>query len=965
MNNSTRKAKIYQEDTIEDLENDRRGVVVRTWHDIEQPQDLEVLEDGEFEVNWLDSFGIYATDRLQGDIVTVEHEDNLEQFRIADRSFGLGDAVKLDTSAPMSGIVQTGTTRLVLRNLATRETMSIMGDKAPVESEKYQIGDYVVCNSWVGIIKDVERLALVMFGTSEIAYCKEYELNPVQYEEGDIFFPDQLPCTTVVIASKNGMKHADYQAGSYSKGISREGVILRSFTSSIIVDWQFQNMMTSNFVARSKPPTVVDLRGQSQAVNKIYAMRMYDGLFSHQIGDIVWRETVDMPEHLKLNSSELNKETLARYCSDWEVLQTRQVLHVRWQDGTSSAHAATELVPYLNVDDLDLWPADHVISKTTGKPGIVQTCNAQERTAMVLWKDESEVHEESLYELMNDGSYDIDLGDLVLVMPENGQVQVQAGASSTWGPSAIVDNISATVSRYISSALFSLQTETVEEQNMSSENLIDWFGQVISIDTNGMCKIMLGYESPTRFLEIPISRLVHVASSRDDDGDDASHTSTEDSDFDIDSTDSESDAYSQQDYTQIASRPAPWTDEDGHIVSIDDQAEWEDETDAMTDDYSSEDDDEDMIDVIAEEVTEPRTTDIILEPEEKPIPVPQNGDSGNKQSDLSSQIHEARIAAESLRGRIKVPMSDRAPVSDPTNMAASDRRTEVAEAAKPIALQPNSFPTSTTDFQPFVVLELEPTDHTFNKEVLNSGSTAMRRIAKEYRTLSESLPPGILVRTFDSRMDLLRALILGPSGTPYEFAPMLFDLWIPPAFPDEPPIVHFHSWTNGIGKINPNLYEEGKVCLSLLGTWAGSSESETWTSQSSLLQIFVSLQALVLVKEPYYNEAGYDILSAKDTAIAAANYSERAYVLTRAFVAHALQHPIQGLEKEISWLYRGPPAFLNLVMTRAEGVVANSEGRDFDAAMADEGDILKVSRGALLLLKRTLKTLMDIAPDPA
>ena len=51
--------------------------------------------------------------------------------------------------------------------------------------------------------------------------------------------------------------------------------------------------------------------------------------------------------------------------------------------------------------------------------------------------------------------------------------------------------------------------------------------------------------------------------------------------------------------------------------------------------------------------------------------------------------------------------------------------------------------------------------------------------------------------------------------------------------------------------MNPNLYEEGKVCLSILGTWAGD-QNESWSaSRSSLLQAFVSIQGLVLVKEPY------------------------------------------------------------------------------------------------------------------
>lgn len=58
-----------------------------------------------------------------------------------------------------------------------------------------------------------------------------------------------------------------------------------------------------------------------------------------------------------------------------------------------------------------------------------------------------------------------------------------------------------------------------------------------------------------------------------------------------------------------------------------------------------------------------------------------------------------------------------------------------------------------------------------------------------------------------------------------------------------------------------NLYEEGKVCLSILGTWAGD-KNETWNpSRSSLLQAFVSIQGLVLVKEPYVISLQYPYAS--------------------------------------------------------------------------------------------------------
>ena len=46
----------------------------------------------------------------------------------------------------------------------------------------------------------------------------------------------------------------------------------------------------------------------------------------------------------------------------------------------------------------------------------------------------------------------------------------------------------------------------------------------------------------------------------------------------------------------------------------------------------------------------------------------------------------------------------------------------------------------------------------------------------------------------------------------------------------------------------------GKVCLSLLGTWAGSA-SENWNPvTSTFLQVIISIQSLIFVAEPYFNE---------------------------------------------------------------------------------------------------------------
>jgi hypothetical protein len=43
-------------------------------------------------------------------------------------------------------------------------------------------------------------------------------------------------------------------------------------------------------------------------------------------------------------------------------------------------------------------------------------------------------------------------------------------------------------------------------------------------------------------------------------------------------------------------------------------------------------------------------------------------------------------------------------------------------------------------------------------------------------------------------------------------------------------------------QFNPNLYQEGKVCLSLLGTWQGG-RGESWSPEySTVLQVLISIQ---------------------------------------------------------------------------------------------------------------------------
>ncbi|KAI1102532.1 hypothetical protein F4804DRAFT_263076 [Jackrogersella minutella] len=129
----------------------------------------------------------------------------------------------------------------------------------------------------------------------------------------------------------------------------------------------------------------------------------------------------------------------------------------------------------------------------------------------------------------------------------------------------------------------------------------------------------------------------------------------------------------------------------------------------------------------------------------------------------------------------------------------------------------------------------------------------MKRLITEISTLKASLPEGIFIYHGSSRLDIMKVLIIGPKNTPYEHGIFEFDLMCRLDYPNSPPVMKFRTTNGGRIRFNPNLYEDGKICLSLLGTWAG----EPWrANQSTILQVLVSIQSMILCEQPWYNEPG-------------------------------------------------------------------------------------------------------------
>ena len=171
----------------------------------------------------------------------------------------------------------------------------------------------------------------------------------------------------------------------------------------------------------------------------------------------------------------------------------------------------------------------------------------------------------------------------------------------------------------------------------------------------------------------------------------------------------------------------------------------------------------------------------------------------------------------------------------------------------------------------------------------------------------------------------VHALITGPMDTPYEGGFFYFLVRFPTDYPSSCPCVKIMTTSGNTVRFNPNLYKNGKVCLSILGytpvpfsrwkphtcaltacahvhspilnrthkhmldilfrlalpyygikscysTWSGPG----WSPVLSLTSVLVSIQSL-LNEKPYCNEPGYEqVLVQRSTATIESAYTPSA-----------------------------------------------------------------------------------------
>ena len=134
------------------------------------------------------------------------------------------------------------------------------------------------------------------------------------------------------------------------------------------------------------------------------------------------------------------------------------------------------------------------------------------------------------------------------------------------------------------------------------------------------------------------------------------------------------------------------------------------------------------------------------------------------------------------------------------------------------------------------------------------SSISVKRMQKEIMLLQKAnlCKERIYYKLDEENIFHLHILFIGPKETPYENGVFVFEFFFNEnTHPHTPPRVIFHQGYTRT-RIHPNFYTDGKVCLSILNTWAGPC----WSSCQNVISIIRIIQTL-FDKNPLQFEPGY------------------------------------------------------------------------------------------------------------
>ncbi|KAL0578614.1 hypothetical protein V5O48_003405 [Marasmius crinis-equi] len=835
-------------------------------------------------------------------------------LKLVDRTLQPGDLCKRSVEDVQSGVVKKARVRGRVEHVISGESVEGWKTTDDIKFRRdAEIGDYVVYDDWFGQVIEMYDESIIELPTGQLVRLPEFGSRLVVGERAENIIPNH----------SNGVQNLFGFLLGHTRSGGLETVIVVKHTVYAIA-WLALN--------QSLPPEQVQNRSRpskfwhGKDIAKLTLVRCHTDAQLRISDRVNLKDTAGLPYTKHGREGEACGVITVH---GFTMAHTETTLDVLWQDGTEESVQAVDVVPYMNPDEYDCWQGPSIfLVKRVKRSAVVQSVDAAQRTATVLFDDTGKIELVSLLELDLHGTSDSDpyaqynmdglgvrRGDFVFIhregttngfesprVPKIGELEAwvrenpfSGGQLTGWRKE--MSDLGVEIANRRS-------TDGSEEGHMlQPDGTLDWIGEVSDLLLDGTVKVIHPDGSDKTY---PLQRLTKLYDGINQLEDDFYEGS---------------DGESQGSYEEA--EEYPMNSDSGY----DGEDAWYDVDDmGMGEEYAA------SADALLNHLMHGSGDMTLLTPEEslqQPYP---------PLVDPDPQPHTAPSA-------IPVPTSPEPklpPIQD------SEACRESAE--------------DSDHWKRFDILPSAPPDHAYYGSAPSQPSKAfMTRLNREYHILQSSLPDTILVRTYEDRADLLRCLIIGPQHTPYEDAPFVIDWMLDSNFPNSPPLAHFLSWTNGNGRVNPNLYEEGKVCLSILGTWAGD-RNETWSaSRSSLLQAFVSIQGLVLVKEPWFCEPAYEKLRGTEEGIVNSRlYSEKAYVLSRGFVRRALEIPLGGLEDEINWFYYTDGRLEKLLKNSRELIVSS---RNTSSTSTDEGlevAIPRLSVGGIIALERTLDKLQGL-----
>ncbi|KAL2863678.1 ubiquitin-conjugating enzyme E2 [Aspergillus lucknowensis] len=826
--------------------------------------------------------------------------------------------------------------------------------------EEFSEDDYIVYRQKLGKIVEVERDAVLLLPDSGVIS----PLDPSALElplRADPQLSPTLPGATSHNLG-NG-KHMltlashidDISPGQFilteTSNISRkhlppghQGPVVQAYVlatpiEDIHIDWLCPNVFSTRAHERSPDREVLRLSAlQGKAVKCNFGQPPTQGSPESSFGSVL-----DIGERVRFRDPINAAINYPGYChipvdqsfgydlNIYRIVSSKTEVVVRWQDGSCSTEAAVSLRTCGTFED-HLWPGKFTALKDSikavdeafhtdrsslpyssrdrmegtlhvPKVGVIQAVDSRDQIASVRWFQNSNVElikggnalsprsslgqlsdtvtKVSAYELATLSALNKALDNLVILVPTSvdrsaispSSMEEANPAASSRRKDLLAPDIFSSFSNYLQSMKSEIvasewfkETTTIRAPPLrrrysiqSDESMapVDFFGAIVAMDTSGIITVRLPGAPACRDIQVPLERILAV----------------------IDWCDPAPPIFLSPPETPTVESAGPSSSRDYSLAS---QA-----YESRENDYP----DGNIIDLDPNtKVTSHGITDLD-DPVRASYTIVGIGKLGE------SGVSEIRLDSPETPCREAPLVDDTAPPVSP-----QPRTLPILRFAEPISCPPS-----------FAILEdSPPSDHHFIASS-NSGALGARlkRIQKEFEILKTSLPLGIFVRTWESRMDLLRIMFIGPQGTPYEYAPFVIDMSFNPDFPSHPPSAFFHAWSAGQGSpINPNLYNDGRICLSLLGTWQAQNTHEAWSSEkSTVLQILVSILGLVLVKAPFYNEAGYETLAAEGSgSVESSQYTEKAFLMSRKYILHALVRPVRGLEDVLIWNYLPSPS---------------------------------------------------------